>query len=311
MKPLRCFELFVDTVATYLLEIDPLRRLLPMGASTDQTLESNVSPDPGLATGRLSASDICFSHVQDLRKTFQFEPNLASARLSEYYSKYSLAFPDETERSALSRLEQSLSNPASTLNVFAFLLGNEVGGGAHFKLLTVHDSTFCALEYLWVAPEMRGKSFGRSMNETLNAYLTSRGVACVIAEFQDPALSHATSQGRDSSNGITPDQRLVFWKKMGFQAIDAPYICPPVVGQSSWNCDSLVGVYVFNQERFEMLRTSSGYRDMVRAYWDTFNTDYTLNSLYRSFSDEIELMKELKLIPLDMPRTHLPNLGTP
>lgn len=249
-----------------------------------------------------------FSHVLDLRKAFEYDSHVAEQRLIGYYDQYCKAFIDETERSALWRLHQSLSNPNSSLEIFAFMLGDTVVGGAHFKLLKVEELTFCALEYVWVAPENRGRKLGRTINDTLDSFLSARGSICTVAEFHDPSLSSPETRAVDSQAEMTPEGRLQFWKKMGYQALDVPYICPPVVGQSVWNMDSLLGVKVLDEIRFQALATGAGYLAVVRAYWDTFSSNYKSFESYSHLVEQTEGLDHIELIPLDRPRTRRQSL---
>ena len=280
-----------------------------MGPAQEHLKSLSDSREKRANSDVLDGSGLAFSHVLDLRKAFQSDPHLAQQRLAEYYAPYSLAFADEAERSSLPRLHQSLLNPSSTLQVFAFMLGDGIAGGAHFKILRVGELTLSALEYVWVSPESRGRNLGRAICDTLDAFLSARGSICTVAEFHDPSLSSPESIEADAQAGITSKGRLQFWKKMGYQALDVPYICPPVVGQSVWNMDSLLGVKVLDEYRFQALATGPGYISVVRAYWDTFNSTYGSCQDYRRLVEQTEGLDRVELIPLDSPRRRKQHLS--
>lgn len=289
----------LDTrIPLHLLEMTPGNN-----PTHNSTSRRNHSVEEDLQAGVSDGAGPVFSHILDLRKAFACDSLVAEQRLIGYYERYSLAFPDETERSVFSRLHQSLSNPNSSLQIFAFMVGDEIAGGTHFKILQLGECAFGVLEYIWVSPESRGRNLGSAICGTLDRFLSSRGAICSVAEFHDPALSSPEARGIDSRAGVTAEGRLQFWKKMGYQALDVPYICPPVVGQSVWNLDSLLGVKVLNEAQFQTIATGQGYLGMVRAYWDTFDATYASSKVYHRLVERVESLQRLELIPLDSPRS--------
>jgi hypothetical protein len=87
-------------------------------------------------------------------------------------------------------------------------------------------------EHLYVnpAPQYRRKGCGSAIVRTINDTLKDNGVGLVLSEHHDPFLMTHEEIAADISAGIQPEQRLEFWGRLGYRALNLPYAQPSLDG---------------------------------------------------------------------------------
>ena len=224
---------------------------------------------------------------------------------SEYYAAFSLAFPSEIERPTSERLLQKLTDPSSPLQILYFQRGNEFVGGRQLKVLNLDESRFAVGEFTWVTPDARKLGLGSLIIEATEQYVRSRGASLFVGEFHDPHLCTATDRAEDGKAGVSPEGRLNFWAKQGYQVLDAPYVVPPVHGQRDWVRNCLLGVKRLCPSDTPLVLSPDTYLGMLHAYWDSFSSGYRTHPEYSQFIHELSLVTQITAIPLGQRRSYL------
>jgi GNAT superfamily N-acetyltransferase len=152
--------------------------------------------------------------------------------LRAFYERlYVPAFPDADERESLANIERYLElrsrgwYGANNYRVRVLLDGAEPVGGAIADYLA--GPNVGVIEFLVVAPGLRGRDVGRRLFEDVEAALAADaraagapGLRAVVAEMNDPfrwSLAH---------DSMDPFDRLLIWSRWGFSKLDFPYVQP-------------------------------------------------------------------------------------
>jgi GNAT superfamily N-acetyltransferase len=153
------------------------------------------------------------------------------------FATYCQCFPDENEREPRGVLEAYLNDPE--MNWRMLLATDETGrvvGGRNVNVLSVslrgQKVRFAWGEHLYVdsSPEFRRRGIGSTIVRETNELLARSGVGLVFSEQNDPFLMTFEQRERDVQSGISPEDRLRFWGKLGYRAINAPYLQPSLKG---------------------------------------------------------------------------------
>jgi GNAT superfamily N-acetyltransferase len=150
---------------------------------------------------------------------------------------YGDCFPDASERESDQSLLDRLRDPASDWRMYVALdVDGTVIGARHVNLMEawIEDQpvSFAWEEHLYVnpAPQYRRKGCGSAIVQTVNETLKDNGVGLVLSEHHDPFLMTHEEIAADISAGIQPEQRLEFWGKLGYRALNLPYAQPTLEG---------------------------------------------------------------------------------
>src|SRR5262249_42964280 len=82
------------------------------------------------------------------------------------------------------------------------------------------------LEHLFVDEERRKSGFGSALLGAVERSLFDDGVKVIIAEMND---HHLMTEEEIAGDSTDPEERYIFWTKMGYRTVDAPYRQPPLV----------------------------------------------------------------------------------
>lgn len=268
-------------------------------------LSQNAAALPPQARGNNVALDRRGITYGNFRDGFIQRREVTLELFRQYYSAFSIAFPVKTERPSEERLLQKLVDPSSPLQIFYFQLGNEIIGGRQFKVIHCEGRPFAAGEFIWVTPEARKLGLGSEIVATTEGYMRSRGVALLIGEIHDPHLCGSDARALDAKAGITPEDRLKFWAKQGYQALDVPYVIPPVHGQRDWITNCLMSVKRLEVSDQPLSLSPDTYLRMLHSYWDSFSSGYREHPEYAQFIRDVSAIPAIYPIPLAQRRSHL------
>jgi GNAT superfamily N-acetyltransferase len=244
------------------------------------------------------------THI-NLRAAFKRDPQNALAVFVDYYSAFSAAFPNPVERPTFNRLLQRLEDPNSPLEIFLFLEDSRIVGGRQFKFINYQTDPFGIGEFTWVTAEARRLGVGSKIIKTTEDFLRSRNCKVILGEFHDPNLCSAEDRALDEKVGITPESRLRFWERQGYQVLDAPYIIPPIAGQNSWVTNCLLGVKSLQPSHPPSPISKDDYLRMLHCYWDTFSEGYRTHNEYGEFLRQFDKITVINPIPVERKRSHL------
>jgi hypothetical protein len=197
--------------------------------------------------------------------------------------------------------------------MIALLKGGEVLGVRHSTILKTDcvELGTCAFdEYLYVDPSVRKGGIGKALLEKTDRILSSWGVRFVFAEINDPEVMSPELILKDRESGISPEQRLRFWKKCGYEGIDAPYIQPPLTD----GLDAVFHLRIAIKQlggTFASSVPSPSLTALLRAFHSTFVADVANCEIAGRLYAEIERAQPERtpIIPLDTPRSHLGSWG--
>lgn len=245
-----------------------------------------------------------------MREVFTSNSQVGAQMLSDYYERFTEAFPAEDERPTRARIEQRLQDPSSPLDIVCALKGNEILGGRQFKILERHgDTTFAAGEFLFVIPECRRLRLGNLIVAQSERIMISRGALFAIGEFHDPKLCSERDRVLDELAGMTPEGRLQFWEKRHYRQFDAPYLCAPVFGSTEWITNlTLAFRQLTPGEPISSLPTSE-YLSVVTRYWDSFSSGYRESPEYTQFMSHFNDVHDIKIMPLTESRSFSQSRG--
>ncbi len=182
-----------------------------------------------------------------LRELSDSEADAAILR-SFYNTVYVREFPNPDERESLENMESYLRErkPAGWYGKNNYhIVVAELGGGA--AALCVADYVAAAnvgiIEFLVVAPELRGRGIGQLMLDHVEALgeadarrAHGSGLRGIVAEMNDPFRTAPAADTMD------PFDRAALWHRWGFRLIDMPYVQPALSeGQSAVECLMLLG----------------------------------------------------------------------
>lgn len=175
--------------------------------------------------------------IVDIRDLLAKNPTKAMELFDKGFKIYCDCFPDPSERESKEALLGYLQDPEVNWRMYIALNkeGTVIGGRNMNIMETTIDGQsvpFAWGEHLYVNtdPEYRRVGIGSSIVQQTNANLQNLGVGLVFSEQNDPYLMTKEEVALDLESGISPDQRLEFWGKQGYRALDVPYAQPTLDG---------------------------------------------------------------------------------
>jgi len=206
-------------------------------------------------------------------------------------------------------LLKALLRPTNPCHMLALVQGGEVIGVRHSSILKTEcvELGTCAFdEYLYVDPSVRKGGIGKALLDKTDRILSSWGVRFAFAEINDPEVMTPELVIKDRESGISPEQRLRFWKKCGYEGIDAPYAQPPL----SNGLDAVFHLRIAVKQlsgTFTCSVPSPSLANLLRSFHSTFVVDVDNCAVANRLYAEIERAQPERtaIIPLDTPRSHL------
>jgi GNAT superfamily N-acetyltransferase len=175
--------------------------------------------------------------IVDIRDLLEKNPAKAMDLFDKGFKIYCDCFPDPSERESQEALLGYLKDPEVNWRMYIALdKDGTVIGGRNMNIMetTLKDELvpFAWGEHLYVntAPQYRRLGIGSSIVQQTNSALKDFGVGLVFSEQNDPYLMSKEEVSVDLQSGISPEQRLEFWGKQGYRALDVPYAQPTLDG---------------------------------------------------------------------------------
>ena len=149
-----------------------------------------------------------------------------------YDNIYVAEFPDPNERESYANIVTYLRAAGSRESGYHVVLAIAGGSPAGCTITDYFASSNTGvIEFLVVAPEMRGRGIGsqllRDAEERLSADAEQRGhtLAFIAAEINDPFESACTP------DNVDPFERARWWGRRGYEKLGFPYVQPALSPQ--------------------------------------------------------------------------------
>ena len=247
--------------------------------------------------------------VVNLRKLFEKDQEKGLKLFDRCYDLYCRSFTDPNQREPQTVLLQALIRTRNPCHIIAMIQGEEVVGVRHASIISTKcpELGTCAFdEYIYVDPSVRKGGLGKALLEKTDRILSSWGVRFAFAEINDPLVMTQDLVLKDLESGISPDQRLQFWKKCGYEGVDAPYLQPPL----SEGLAAILHLRIAVKQLGGNIATSvpsSSLASLLRSFHSTFVPDGSTHELALRLYRELETIRPERtaFIPLDTPRSGL------
>ena len=166
-----------------------------------------------------------------LRDMFRSEPLRAHVIFEQCFELYEQSFPDPNEISSAHEIVAAIREESTHFDVVALIEGGRVLGARHLILLDIgvpELGPFVVGEHMYVDRSERRRGIGKTLVSRTEDLMRSWGVRVAISEQNDPDAMSPELLALDESSGISAAQRRTFWKRQGYEGIDAPYVMPPI-----------------------------------------------------------------------------------
>lgn len=180
-----------------------------------------------------------------------------TALFNEVFALYERMFP-KNERHSYATLIGNLrrNDPENPRTLWlAAKEGNNVMGGvcAYVASGGQDADILLTMAYIFVAPQARGRGLARQLEQALVDYVAMPRVL-IVCDVEDPAKMAANGVTKAQYDeaaklyGITPFERLVFWRdRMGYRGTDFPYtLCVSRPGAQETKILTLHARYIEN-----------------------------------------------------------------
>lgn len=266
--------------------------------SAEQFEEITIAPRPG--SGTPNSEPVTF-HRQSLRGLMQAGD--ADAVFDRYYEAYSRCFTNPNEVEDKGSLRELLEIGKGDWDISVLTRDESIVAGYHTKLarITSHDmGLFSVGDYLWTDKQMRGLGLGELLYSRTMDLRRSQGAQGDFAEIRDVLLLPAMELDRDKMTGTTSKQRIGFWQKQERQALDAPWLQPPL---SEGKCE--IDFYMLTMSKLSDSCPAAFPREAYLELWKRF---YPLHKSSATFERLQELTQDtplIRLIPISSARTFI------
>ena len=242
-----------------------------------------------------------------IRHVLKSDPERAMKLFNDCYDVYVKAFPDPDEIQSPEGLLRDLKKEAPLWDMVAVLEGKRVLGACHFTLLQSNHpeiGLFVAVEHIYVDQSERQQGLGRTLLAHTEELMRAWGVKVAIAEQNDPHAMSPELLAFDAESGVSSRQRLSFWKKRGYEGIDAPYVQPPLEEGKAAVYHLRIAIRRLDPSVPDSLPVE-GYIQMLKAYQSGWVNDIDSNPLVNQYCDAIrrEHPQRVPIIDLEEPRT--------
>ena len=247
--------------------------------------------------------------VINLRQLFDKDREKGLELFDKCYDLYRRSFTDPNQVEPQTNLLRALVRTRNPCHMIAMVQDGEVLGVRHSSIISTScpELGTCAFdEYIYVDPSVRKGGLGKALLEKTDRILSSWGVRFAFAEINDPHVMTQELVRKDLESGISPEQRLLFWKKCGYEGVDAPYLQPPV----SEGMEAVFHLRIALKQLSGNSATSlpsSSLAALLRAFHSTFVPDGSTHELARRLYKELETIRPERtaIIPIDTPRSCL------
>lgn len=208
-----------------------------MKASESQVIRDDTFRSAKMPPRATMEPPIKIDTIVDIRDLLAKNPTKALELFDKGFKIYCDCFPDPSERESKEVLLDYLRDPELNWRMYIALdKDGTVIGGRNMNIMetTINGATvpFAWGEHLYVDtdPQYRRKGVGSSIVKTTNDTLKKFDVGLVFSEQNDPFLMTKEEVALDKKSGISPEDRLEFWGKQGYRALDVPYAQPTLDG---------------------------------------------------------------------------------
>lgn len=228
--------------------------------------------------------------VTSIRELLEESPARGRELFDRCYKLYEESFPDRNEIQSAELLLRTIHSRGDSFDMLALTEGERVLGVRHISIIQTDRpeiGTCIVDEHLYVDRSDRKRGIGRALIEETEPFIRSRGVHMVFAEINDPNAMTHEQLACDAESGITTHQRVQFWKKCGYDGIDAQYAQPPLEA-------GLVEVHYLRMivKRLDRCFPDSlpteSYIAILKAYHSTWVGDVDTDPLTASLYQEIK-----------------------
>lgn len=244
-----------------------------------------------------------------VRHVFESDPERAMKLFDACYELYVKAFPDSDETQSPACLLRDLKKDTPLWDMVAVVEEERVLGACHLTLLQSNDpeiGAFIAVEHIYVDQSERKQGLGKTLLAHAEDLMRTWGVKVAIAEQNDPYVMSAELLAFDAESGISSWQRLNFWKRRGYEGVDAPYVQPPLEEGKEAVHHLRIAIRRLDPSIPDSL-PAEGYIQMLKAYQAGWVDDIEANLLVKDCCDAIrrEHPHRIPIIDLEEPRTCL------
>lgn len=166
--------------------------------------------------------------------TFLVYTDTEASGFEKLYALYRSVFPDPDEAEDLPGIRASLSlvGDAELTERYgrfeeywiAALEKGEVAGGVNFTAF--EGSRSAHINYLFTSEGSRGRGIGSALLEKVREI---SGADLIFCEQNDPSLMTPEQMAADyAAAGISPEERMDWWRRRGFGKLDIRYVQPPL-----------------------------------------------------------------------------------
>lgn len=242
-----------------------------------------------------------------IREMLKSGPEKAMKLFDQCYDLYVKAFPDPNEIQSPEILLRALKRESRLWDMIAVVEGDRVLGARHMTLLQSNHpeiGAFIAGEHVYVDQSERKRGIAKTLIAHTEELMRSWGAKVAISEQNDPNSMSPKLLALDGRSGITTHQRIGFWKKRGYEGVDAPYVQPPLEEGKDAVHHLRIGIRRLDPSVPDSLPTE-GYIQMLKAYQSAWVNDIDSNPLVKAYCDAIrrEHPQRIPIIDLDEPRT--------
>ncbi|HEY1049250.1 MAG TPA: GNAT family N-acetyltransferase [Prosthecobacter sp.] len=228
---------------------------------------------------------------------------------SFYHGLYEAQFPDYNERESLENMRNYLRLKAEGWygqNNYHILLGYEGTAEAPGELVAACVSDYFYLpntgviEFLLVAPETRGKGYGKGMLDEITRVFHAdarrvghAGADYVMGEMNDPFLTDPAEDNLD------PFGRARIWGGWGYSALDFPYV-QPALDEDKQAVENLLLMARPLNDAAATVAPAETVRQVVYDYlkWAMRFDDPTENEQYQGMARFLNERAVVRLLPL-------------
>ncbi len=238
--------------------------------------------------------------VVSLRDLVRSEPLRAEVIFEDCFRLYQASFPDPNELCSADAIKGALQSDSHHFDLVVLLENGRILGARQLSVLdagTPEVGKFVIGEYMYVDRTERKRGIGSALVAHTEELMRSWGARIAISEQNDPDVMSPELLALDESAGISASQRRQFWKKQGYEGIDAPYVMPAI-------SDDLEPVYHLKlairrlDPTFPKTLSAETLVAMLRAYHSTWVDDVDSNaqtvslytSLLRDYPDGIRII---------------------
>lgn len=242
-----------------------------------------------------------------LREMFRNEPLRARIIFEACFALYEQSFPDVNEISSAQEIREAIKNEENHFDVVALIEAGRVLGARHLILLDIgapEIGPFVVGEHMYVDRTERRRGIGKALVAHTEELMRSWGVRVAISEQNDPYVMSEELLRLDESSGISAAQRRTFWKRQGYEGIDAPYVMPPISREKEPVYHLRIAIRRLDPSFPDTISTQA-FVGMLRAYHASWVDDVDSNPFTAALYDRLfrENTHGVRIVDLELPRS--------